>query len=36
MADEEAKKAAKGLTSDKPSIPPYLRRALLINPSAVK
>jgi len=34
-ADEEAKKAAKGLTTDKPSLPSYLRRTLLTNPSAV-
>jgi ribonuclease HI len=36
MADEEAKKAAKGLTSDKPSLPSYLRKELLINPAAVR
>jgi len=35
-ADEEAKKAAKGLTADKPSLPPYLRCTLLTNPSAVR
>jgi len=34
-ADEEAKKAAKGLTADKPSLPPYLHHTLLTNPSAV-
>jgi hypothetical protein len=35
-ADEEAKKAAKGLSSDKRTLPPYLRKELLINPSALK
>jgi ribonuclease HI len=34
LADTEAKKAAKGLTSDKPSLPPYLQCQLLINPSS--
>jgi len=36
VADDEAKKAGKGLVSDKFSLPPYLRRDLLINPSAEK
>ena len=35
-ADREAKKAAKGKTSDKKILPSYLRKPLLINPSAVK
>ena len=35
-ADIEAKKAARGLSSDKPSLPPYLRKNLLINPAAIK
>lgn len=35
LADKEAKKAASGLTSDKKLLPPYLRRVLLTNPSAV-
>ena len=35
-ADEEAKKAAKGSSSDKLALPMYLRRPLLINPSALK
>jgi len=35
-ADSEAKKAAAGLSSDKELLPPYLRKPLLINPSAVK
>jgi hypothetical protein len=35
-ADKEAKKAAKGLTANKPSLLLYLCRALLINSSAVK
>jgi hypothetical protein len=34
--DKEAKKAAEGHTSDFDSLPPYLRRPLLINPSAIK
>jgi len=34
-ADKEAKKAAKGLTTDKLSLPPYLCCPLLTNPSAV-
>ena len=36
LADTEAKKAAMGQTSDKSSLPTYLRRRMLINPSAVK
>ena len=35
-ADEEAKKVAKGSSSDKPSLPCYLHRPLLINLSALK
>jgi len=35
-ADREAKKAAAGMSSDKELLPPYLRKPLLINPSAVK
>ena len=35
LADKEAKKAARGITSDKNLLPPYLRRDLLTNPSAV-
>ena len=35
-ADREVKKAAEGLTSDKQTLPPYLRKPLLINPAAVK
>jgi ribonuclease HI len=35
-ADEEAKKAAEGKTSDKRTLPPYLRKPLLINPAAIK
>ena len=34
--DQEAKKAAEGLTSDKSLLPPFLKKPLLINPSAVK
>lgn len=34
--DSKAKKAVAGLTSDKELLPPYLRKPLLINPSAVK
>ena len=34
--DREAKKAAEGLTSDKPLLPPFLKKPLLTNPSAVK
>ncbi|KAH9957196.1 hypothetical protein BC827DRAFT_1092493, partial [Russula dissimulans] len=36
LADEEAKRAALGHSSDKPSLPRYLRKPLLINPAAVK
>ncbi|KAI0277657.1 hypothetical protein BC826DRAFT_898201, partial [Russula brevipes] len=36
VADAEAKAAARGAHSDKRLLPPYLRRALLINPNAVK
>jgi ribonuclease HI len=36
LADGEAKKAAEGKTSDKGTLPPYLRRGIPINPSAVK
>ena len=35
IADKEAKKAATGHTSDKNLLPTYLKRPLLINPSAV-
>ena len=35
-ADRKVKKAAEGLTSDKQTLPPYLRKPLLINPAAVK
>jgi ribonuclease HI len=35
-ADQEAKKAAKGHTSDKEFLPAYLRKPLLMNPLAVK
>jgi hypothetical protein len=35
-ADEEAKKAAKGLISDKHTLPSYLRKELLINPAALR
>ena len=35
-ADSKAKKAAARLSSDKELLPPYLRKPLLINPSAVK
>jgi len=35
-ADSKAKKAVAGLSSDKELLPPYLRKPLLINPSAVK
>jgi ribonuclease HI len=34
--DGEAKKAAEGRKSDNSSLPPYLRRPLMINPSALK
>jgi len=33
---ERQKKAAAGMSSDKELLPPYLRKPLLINPSAVK
>jgi len=36
QADKEAKEAAEGRTSDTKHLPPYLRKRLLINPSAVK
>ena len=36
IVDREAKKAADGLTSDKSLLPPYLKKPLLINPSAIK
>ena len=36
LVDREAKKAALGLSSDKKSLPPYLRCKLTINPSAVQ
>lgn len=35
LADVEAKRAARGHTSDKSSLPPLLRRTLTINPSAI-
>lgn len=35
-ADKEARRAAEGKTSDKSSLPPYLRKPLPTNPSAVK
>jgi len=35
-ADSKAKKSVAGLSSDKELLPPYLRKPLLINPSAVK
>jgi hypothetical protein len=35
-ADEKAKEAAKGCSLDTKLLPPYLRKALLINPAAVK
>ena len=34
--DHEAKRATKGLTSEKKTLPTYLRKPLLINPAAVK
>src|SRR5207302_176686 len=34
--DREAKKAAEGFTSDKSLLPPYLKKLLLTNPSAIK
>jgi len=36
LADKEAKRAAEGLTTDKPLLPSYLRKHLLINPAAAK
>ena len=36
IVDREAKKAADGLTSDKSLLPPYLKKPLLTNPSAIK
>ena len=33
--DAEAKRASEGYTTDAKSIPPYLRKALLINPAAI-
>jgi hypothetical protein len=36
LADQEAKLAAQGSNSDTKLLPPYLRRRLLTNPSAVK
>ena len=36
LADKEAKRAAEGLTTDKPLLPSYLRKPLLINPAAIK
>jgi len=36
LADAEAKKAASGLTSDKHSLPAYLRKTLPRNPAALK
>ena len=35
-ADTEAKRASEGYTTDTKSIPPYLRKALLINPAAIR
>ncbi|KAH9953858.1 hypothetical protein BC827DRAFT_1117242, partial [Russula dissimulans] len=35
-ADAEAKLAAEGRTMDKHLLPPYLRKHMLINPSAAK
>ena len=35
-ADEEAKRAAEGKTSDKSLLPNFLRRTLTVNPSAIK
>ena len=35
LADVEAKRAAGGHTSDKSSLPPFLRRTLTVNPSAI-
>jgi len=36
LADIEAKRAVEGLTTDKPLLPSYLCKHLLINPAAVK
>jgi hypothetical protein len=36
LADKEAKKAANNCSSDKHLLPPYLRKQMLTNPSAVK
>jgi len=36
QVDCEAKRAAEGLTSEKRTLPAYLRKSLLINPAAVK
>ena len=36
IADHEAKKAAGGKTSEKQSLPPYLRKPLMTNPAAIK
>jgi ribonuclease HI len=36
LADQEAKKAAEGLTSEKRLLPVFLRKPLTINPAAVK
>jgi ribonuclease HI len=36
LADKEAKRAAEGLTSNASTLPPFLRRKLAINASAVK
>jgi len=36
LADKEAKRASEGLTTDKPLLPSYLRKSLLINSAAVK
>jgi hypothetical protein len=36
FADREAKKVSKECSSDKEHLPPYLRKPLLTNPSAVK
>ena len=36
LADKEAKRASEGLTTDKPLLPSYLCKSLLINSAAVK
>ena len=36
LADKEVKRPAEGLTTDKPLLPSYLCKPLLINPAAVK